>query len=247
VLRLRQIFGIHCRPWWQDCVLDKELSVIEDVSGDSTLDLNFRVRLSWDEVDSKPPTVAASVLMMLAEALVRERAFVHIDPNAEVIALVEPDAVAGWLHWMGPLGERISRSACAAVGMADHDLVIVELPDGSWSVASDDKETHVTDKTGVDIALGLLRLAKDFRPGTPEGAALGDQVGTESQPLDEARRGAMAWSNQLLERAIRSWDPAQLRHLLDSLSVQGRHLRVAHDALRERYDRDLRTIIEATR
>jgi hypothetical protein len=228
-------------------VFDKELSVIAGTPGDPALDLNFRVRLSWDEADSKPPTVSASVLMMLAEALVRERAFVHMDPDAEVVAIVESDAVAGWLHWLGPLGERISRSACGAVGMADHDLVVVELPDGTWSVACDDKETHVTEKTGADIALGLLRVAKHFRAGTPEGAALSAQVGADAQPPDEARRGAMAWSDRLLDLAIGSWEPAQLRHLLDSLSTQGRHLRVAHDALRERYDRDLRTVIEAAR
>lgn len=216
-------------------------------SDDSAFDLNFKVRLSWDEADSKPPTVSASVLMMLAEALVRERAFVSMDPDAEAVVMVEPDAVAGWLRWLGPLGERISRSACAAVGMTEHGLVVVELPDGSWRVATDDKETHVTDETGADIALGLLRVADDFRPGTPEGAALGAQVGADAQPLDAARRGAMGWSNRLLERAIRSWEPEQLRHLLDSLSARGRHLRVAHDALRERYDRDLRTVIEATR
>ena len=221
--------------------------MIAGTSGDPALDLNFKVRLSWDEADSEPPTVSASVLMMLAEALVRERTLVHMDPDAEVVAMVEPDAVAGWLHWLGPLGERISRSACAAVGIAERDLVVAELADGSWSVASADMETHVTDKTGADVALGLLRVAKDFRARTPEGTALGAQVGMHRQPLDDARRAAMAWSNRLLERAIRSWEPAQLRHLLDSLSARDRRLRVAHDALRERYDRDLRTVIEATR
>ncbi|MDG2112141.1 MAG: hypothetical protein P8N02_05955 [Actinomycetota bacterium] len=219
--------------------------------------MQLEVRASGDSATERVVAVCAQ----LAIERVAPFATVHLSgadgiaatgsadgPSADAVVQATGDAVGVLADGGGPDVERARMTSevpsTAAVLEDDH---------GRWFRSDDDGQRVELSGLSPWALIGVALGAARFHPSTPAGYALADFLrgALEGDPATDTRReAALAWARAQVDialSAVAQRDPARVRRWLTELDIELAHVRSAHDALRNRYDRDLDAVAGPSR